>query len=220
MRILVGTLVLSLCFLFPQGSFSTEMSSVNYKIITEVVSVGGASSTSSNYQLTDTLGEVGASPTTSTSSNFNIDAGFWGTVGQNNTVSAVLSTNSINFGTLNVSAVANSSQTLTVSTNATTGYTTYVSQNQPLTSGGNTIPSIGGSSVVAGTAGSGIKTTGASGQMNAGATVLSTSLQSAAQNGAAISNDVTTIDYYAAISAGTLAGTYSQTVTYTTVVNF
>lgn len=206
--------------MFPAASHSIEMSSVNYKIITEVVSVGGATSTSSNYQLTAATGEVGASPTTSTSSNFIIKAGFFGAAEQNNTISSVLSTNSIDFGILESGAVSHSSQTLTVSTNAATGYTTYVNQDHPLTSGANIIPSIGGATVVAGTAGSGIKTTGSAGQMNVGTVSLTSSLQVAAQNAAAVSGQVTTIDYYAGISGSTVAGTYSQTVTYTTVVNF
>lgn len=220
MYLKVVFLILALAFLFPVIANGLEMSSTNYKILTEVASVGGATSTSSNYKIFDTLGEAsGVSPTTSTSGNYIVAAGFWSAAGLKN-LSATLSIDSISLGTLSTQAVASASQTLTVTTDVASGYTTYVSQDQNLTSGSNTIPALGGSSVTAGTAGYGIVTSGTAGQMNSGATPLTTSLQALALSASSVTSQATIITYKASAGASTASGSYSHTVTFTTVVNY
>jgi len=214
------------CFLivlsFPLVASSLTMESTNFKVVTDVVNVGGGLSTSTNYQIINTSGEMGSQPTQSTSTNFIIDSGFFG-ADSATSLAVTLSTDSINFGTLSLSSVASASQTLTVSTNAVTGYTTTINDDGDLRSGSNVITDIPiNGTVTAGTAGYGISTSGSAGKMNSTttSTPLTTSSQIVASNSAAAGNEETIITYKAAVGSGTAYGTYSHIVTFTTMVNY
>lgn len=220
MRLIYCSLIFLLFLLFPLGTESLEMSSTNYKIVTEAVSVGGATSTSASYQLFNTAGETaGVHQATSTSSNYIVQTGF-PFLSNEYTLSATLSTNAINLGTLSTSAVSTISQTLTVTANIATGYVTYISDDGNLRSGSNDINDVSGGTVTAGTEGYGLRTSGTAGQMNAADTAVTTGLQTIARSTVPVANEVTTITYKAAIGSGTSAGTYSHTATLSTVINY
>lgn len=217
--ILANSIFIFFVAVYPLNVFADVMSSDNYKIFSDVLSVGGAYSTSSNYGLSDTVGEIGVSPVSSTSSNFEIQGGFWG-MSSSSVLSVVFSSNSISLGTLSSTEIATASQTMTVTTNAYAGYTTTIQTSGPLSSGTDTIAAVSDGSVTAGTAEYGIRTSGTNAQMNSSDSGISTSAQTLAQTTAAIIADQTTITYKASVSGSTAAGSYSQTVTFTTTANF
>ncbi|MCX6779044.1 MAG: hypothetical protein NTU97_02330 [Candidatus Magasanikbacteria bacterium] len=218
-------LIVSLVFSslsFPLTAGCLTMQSSNYKIMTDVISVGGETSTSTNYQVFNTVGEFGVTDTRSTSTGYILDAGFQPSSTATN-LSSTLSTNSINLGTLSPSTVSSGSQTLTVSTDSATGYTVTIQDDGDLRSGANSISDIiSGGTVTAGTPGYGISTEGVAGQMNSITTSmpLTTSPQILAATSTPAANEQTIITYKAAIGSGTAYGTYSHTVTFTTVVNY
>lgn len=222
MRLFFLIFLLFVTFNFPQSVGSLTMESANYKILTDVVSVGGETSTSTSYKIFNTVGEFGVTDTRSTSANYTVDAGFQGAAAST-TLSATLSANSINLGNLALSSVASASQTLTITTNSATGYTTTVQEDGDLRSGSNTIDDIPvGGTVTAGTEGYGVSTSGGAGRMNSvtASTPLTTSAQIVAASSTPVSGEQTAITYKAAIGSGTAYGTYTHTVTFTTVVNY
>lgn len=223
MRLIFGVSLLVFSLNFPLVARCLTMESVNYKILTEVVSVGGETSTSTNYQIFNTVGEFGVAETNSTSTNYNLASGFQPSSAAGATLSATLSTNSINLGELTTAEVASGSQTLTVTTNAATGYTTTIKDDGQLRSGSNVIPDIPlDGTVTAGVPGYGINTTGDAGKMNSSATStpLSTSDQILAATSTPASGEQTIITYKAAIDSSIAYGTYSHAVTFTTIVNY
>ncbi|HBW73830.1 MAG: hypothetical protein UX20_C0007G0016 [Candidatus Magasanikbacteria bacterium GW2011_GWC2_45_8] len=195
------------------------MSSDNYKIFSDVLSVGGAYSISSNYGLSDTVGEILVNPTSSTSSNFEIQSGFWG-MSSSSILSVSFDTNSINLGTLSKTEVNTASQTMTVTTNAYAGFTTTIQVSGSLSSGTDTITAVSDGAVSAGSVEYGIRTSGTNAQMNSSDYGLSASAQTLAQTTSAIIADQTVVTYKASISGSTGAGSYGQTVTFTTTANF
>ncbi len=158
------------------------------------------------------------------------------------TISFAISDASIGFGTLSSSAaryatgdtngtgVEGSAHNLTVSTNATSGYTVYV-LGATLTSGGNTINAIGGSATTSsvGTEQFGINVAASGGSGTATAPYATAS--NYAYNATATQDDIgsstgpsatTTfaISYLANILATTEAGSYTTTLTYTATGSF
>lgn len=162
----------------------------------------------------------------------------------NPTISFSLSQNAVGFGTLTTSngrwatngggsATPATSLTATAGTNGTSGYSIYV-QGSTLTSGANTIAALGSSTASSpGTAQFGINvsvnSTGtgtptatapySTGSQYAYTATASTQTQIASNN-APDSNSVFNISYLANISAGTPAGSYAATHTYTATGNF
>ncbi|MBI5229819.1 MAG: hypothetical protein HY981_00765 [Candidatus Magasanikbacteria bacterium] len=203
----------------PLNTFADVMNSENYKIFSDVLSVGGNYSTSTNYGLFDAVGEIAVDPTSSTSSNFEAQSGFWG-MSSSSIVSVNFDTTSISLGILSKTEVNTASQIMTVTTNAFDGYTTTIQVGGPLTSGSITIGAVSDGSVSAGSEESGIRTSGTNAQMNSSDTGLSTVAQTLAQTSTAIFADQTIITYKASISGSTGAGSYNQTVTFTTTANF
>lgn len=204
----------------PLNVFADVMSSDNYKIFSDVLSVGGEYSTSTNYGLFDTVGEAATDPTTSTSSNYEVLSGFWG-MSSSSVLSVSLTTASINLGTLTNSVVSSdSSQILTITTNAFNGYTTTIQADGALRSGLNTINAVGDGEVNAGSSEYGIRTTGTNGKTNSSDLGITTSAQTITQSTAAIIGDQVRVTYKASISGSVPTGSYGQTVTFTTTANF
>lgn len=204
---------------YPLNAFADVMSSSNYKIFSDVLSVGGAYSTSTNFGLFDTVGEIAANPTSNTSSNFEVQAGFWG-MSSSSVLSVSFNTNSISLGSLSKTDVNTATQTMSVTTNSFTGYTTTIRVGGALSSGTDTVGAVSDGAVSAGSAEYGIRTSGNNAKMNSSDTGLSTSAQTLAQTSVAIIADQTIITYKASILGSTGSGSYSQTVTFTTTANF
>lgn len=212
------------CFLlalnFPLAVNSVSMSSENFQISVETVSVGGDLATSTNYQVVGATAEgLGMSVTQSTSTNYIVEAGFPSMISDLG-LSVTLSTNAIALGTLSSLTVASGSQTLTVTTNSPSGYTTTILEDGNLRSGGNDINDVADGTVTVGSEEYGIRSSGAAGQMNNADTALTAAAQTVASTSTVALAEQTTITYNAAVSQNTAYGTYSQTVTFTTTANY
>lgn len=220
MRLLFLVMTIFLALAFPAPVDLVSMSSENYQLLGDVISVGGDLTTSTNYQVFNTLGEAsGIHPTTSTSVNYIVSAGFQA-MATTTYLTATLSTNAVSLGTLSKSAVASASQTLTVSTNAPTGYTATILEGGNLISGGNDINDVADGAITAGSEEYGIRTSGAAGQMNNADTAITAAAQTIAASSTAAVAEQTTITYKVSVSNTTAYGTYSQTTTITTTVNY
>lgn len=213
-------LIFILILNFPARAMSIDMTSENYKVFVDTISVGGSEPVSETYRVFSTEGEAGGiSPTQSTSANYVVSAGFQAMA---NTiyVSATLSESSISLGNLSATAVASGSETITVSTNSPTGYAVTILEDGNLRSGADDINDVADGSVTAGSEEYGLITSGVAGQMNS----VDTAITGVAQNVAASSTPVlaeqTTLTYKAAVSSATVSGYYSHQVTFTTTVNY
>lgn len=159
------------------------------------------------------------------------------------TISFAISDTTIGFGTLSSSAARyatgdtngtgvadTAAHNLTVSTNATSGYTVYV-LGATLTSGGNTINAIGGSATTSsvGTEQFGINVSASGGSGTASAPYATAS--NYAYNATSTQDDIASstgpsttttfsIAYLANILATTEAGSYTTTLTYTATGSF
>lgn len=220
MRIIFLVLTLILALNFPLTAGSASMSSENYNLSVDAISVGGDLETSTNYQISGTAGEgAGVHETQSASTNYIIEAGFQAAA-SGVVLSATLSANSVSLGTLSASAVSTASQTLTVTTNSPTGYTATIAEDGNLRSGANDINDVSDGSVTAGSEEYGIRTSGAAGQMNNSDTAVTAVSQTAASTSTIAISEQTSVSYKAAVSASTESGTYSHIVTFTTTVNY
>lgn len=220
MKKLFFLLIFSLTLSFPVTVRPIDMTSENYKVFVDTVSVGGTEPVSETYRVFSTEGEAGGiSPTQSTSTNYIVAAGFQAMA---NTiyVSATLSQSSISLGSLSAAAVASGSETITVSTNSPTGYAATIVEDGNLRAGANDINDVLDGSVTAGSEEYGIITSGVAGQMNGADTAITGAAQSVAASSTPVLNETTTLTYKAAISGGTVSGYYSHQVTFTTTVNY
>jgi len=218
MRKIFYLLIFLISLNFPITADSLIMSSTNFNIITDTVSVGGDVSASTNYKVYSTIGEIGSNPAQSTSANYNADLGFQALTGIQN-LSVTLSTASISLGTLSLTSVASASQTITVSTDSSSGYTTTIEEDGNLRSGANTIPDVSGGAITAGTAAYGFTTStpsGSPGLVNAITSTASVIFSSST----AVSAEQTVATYKAAVGSGTAYGNYSHAVTFTTTINY
>ncbi|MEX2209403.1 MAG: hypothetical protein WD603_03775 [Patescibacteria group bacterium] len=136
-------------------------------------------------------------------------------VGQ--TLSFALSATSANLGTLSDSSVSTDDHTLTVSTNASGGYT-LTGQGSTLTSGSDTVPFVTDGTVTTGVSEYGVAFAGASGHP-AGDQDLTTTTTVASSTGP-VSNATTTATYKASIVASQPAGSYQSSITYIATATF
>ncbi len=115
--------VLCSLVLVPQALSSYVMGSSNYRIDTDSVNSGGLDiSTSSNYGLLDTVGEIGTEFSSST--NYNIYAGYRQTLSVESTIS-ISSPADVNLGSINglIGGAATGSSEWLVTTDSPAGYT-------------------------------------------------------------------------------------------------
>ncbi len=108
--------------LVPQALSSYVMGSTNYRIDTDSVNSGGLDvSTSSNYGLLDTIGEIATEFSSST--NYNIYAGYRQTLSVESTIS-ISSPADVNLGSINglTGGSATASSTWLVTTDSPAGY--------------------------------------------------------------------------------------------------
>ena len=142
-------------------------------------------------------------------------------------MSVSISPNSIDLGTLSNSLVSQDGVTLTVSTDASNGYSSTVYYNNTLTSAGSdTISDTAGGTIVAGTEEFGAASSASGytiGQWSpaacadtastSNATALTTSPQTFAGATGVVSSDATTLCILGSISGLTEAGSYTSTIT-------
>lgn len=219
MKYLFWLCVFILTLNFPSIAGSSSMSSQNYALQLDTISVGGDLSTSTNYKVFDTVGEFGSHATQSTSTNYIVEAGFQAAA-SGAALSASLSASSVSLGSLGTSIVSSATNRLTVTTNSPTGYTVTISEDGNLRSGSNDINDVSDGEVTAGSEEYGIRTSGNAGQMNNSDTAITSSAQTVASTSTLAISERTVFTYKASVGSATAAGTYSHTVTFTTTANY
>ena len=212
------------------------MSSANYQIWQDAISVGGGEDQSSgNYTLKDTLGELAIDRSSST--NYGLKPGFREVQffsGQE-TLSFSVSPSSLEFGKLDKFSTAAGSVTLTVNTNSYTGVSVTFGGNTltcgACTSGVKEVSAIGSgaSASSVGTSQFGFNVIYTSGTspvasavspyngagtyaFNGGDQIISSSSQ--------INETIFSLNFIANISGDEKGGNYSTTLTYTATANF
>lgn len=115
-----------LLFLFANNASAAY--SANYRIESDVVGIGGNSSSSTSFNISDTLGQpvVGLGG----SANYKVEAGFWNTV--NFSLSMTLDSGDLNLGTVTPGTPVSGQTTISVITDAWGGYDLLTSQNHPM----------------------------------------------------------------------------------------
>lgn len=139
------------------GTIVFAMTSTNYGITWDSVNQGGLDvSTSTNYGMKDTIGEIATGESTST--NYQISAGYRVGEGSNSFISFRIrnsddtdDSSSCALGVLTDSVVSSCSYRLRVETNALNGFIAYAQTSGGMISGTSTLASIGNdSSFIAG----------------------------------------------------------------------
>lgn len=235
MRAAFITFFLLTVFVFAvQVVSSALMSSSSYQITSDVIGVSGSeSTTSTTYQIRDTIGETIATAATSSSSNYGLKSGFR-QVQSVQTLTFSVSTSTLAFGDLSASSVTTATHTMSIVTNAFNGFSITVSGNT-LTKGTDTITAIGateasssagseqfGINLVANTSPSVGSAPSGTSPIGSAANHYNTANRFAFQSGNTVAtstgpvNSTTlTVSYIANISSSTEGGEYSTTLTYT-----
>lgn len=226
---------------FSSQALAQTMSSSNYVIQSSTMNCGGGKSTSSSYALFDSTCEPAPGDSTngvfSSSTNYVLGSGFqamediphltvtFSDPDSNN------GANTVAFGTLTTASVKTDQVGITVTTNATTGYSATLIANTAFRSTANTnnkINNVSDGAVTAGSPEYGFCTTGTDGQFacttnetcipyaTAGSDTptCTTVAKTFATNASWVSSQLTTLTFKAAISSITpAANDYTQTIT-------
>ncbi|MDP2671070.1 MAG: hypothetical protein Q8P13_01245 [bacterium] len=218
----------SLLLFLPSLVEAFTSTSATYNLEGEFGIFGGSKS-SANYNLSDTGG--GFAPGQSISTNYTACSGFQCVGAQIPSITSVLSSTTINLGTLSTGSVSTQSNTVTVTTNMQ-GYNLTVIQDGNLrTSVGDDINPVAASPIIAGTEAYGLATSNSSAGLdfpvdagcvnhNAAAVTTSAKLIAKAVGPTSSSGEVNTICYHASKAGLTPAGSYSQIVTFITTGSF
>lgn len=211
------------------------MSSTNYQIWQDAISVGGGDDqSSSNYSLKDTLGEFGIGNSSST--NNGLKPGFRNGEfysGQS-VLTLSLTSNSVEFGDLSNTATASGSVNLSIITNSYTGVSiTYTGSTLTcsLCSSNNTVGAIGptAASSSIGSSQFGFNVIKSSGDSpyassvspyNSSGMYAFDSGDEIISSSGPINETVFNINFIANINGNEATGIYSTTITYTATANF
>ncbi len=208
------------------------MNSTNYQIWADTFSVGGDDiSSSTSYNLRDTLGEQSIDRASST--NYGARIGFREMI-KDGVLSLSVGAASVALGTLSQTSAKTGTHTLTVESNSDLGLSvTYSGATLTCSScgGTNTVTGIGTTAVASsvGTSQFGLNSIYSSGDTTPSATAqYSDAAKYAFNSGAQIisassamaSSAVFNINYLANISGSETAGSYTTTITYTATANF
>lgn len=216
-KIFIKVTIITIVFIYLFGLWKAPvslalMNSESYINWFDSLNFGGEETSSSiNYQLQDTLGEIGTGLISG--SLYGAAIGFR-QVESDPKFTFTISKNSINFGALTVGTVFQDSYTVTTTTNALNGYqTTIVEDGNLRTGGGGEINDVIDGEVTAGSEEYGIRTSGANGQMNSSDTAITGTAQAVADCGSWVTADAVTVTHKVSITSTTEAGYYSHTVT-------
>lgn len=132
-------------------------------------------------------------------------------------ISFSLSNNAASLGALTPSSINTASTTLTVSANALSGYTAYISEDGDLRYNSRSIADVIDGTVTAGSEEFGLNT--GYGDFISDSAITG-GLKIVRSSGAAVTNENTTATYKASVSNNTPSGFYSQIITYVVVGNF
>lgn len=195
--------------LFPLVVFAV-MSSTNYSIYADSIGFGGINSTSTSYNLQDTVG--GSPAGFSSSSSYEIRSGYQSM--EQGSLSVSIDNTSLNLGTLSESSVNSASTTVTVNTDSATGYTLSIGSagSSPITA----VSDIDGS-VTAGSEEYGLAVTGTDKYFSNDRSIIAGRVLASAN---APANSATVLTIKAAMSISTPVGSKSQSITLSTSANF
>lgn len=192
---------------FPSVSWGV-MSSTNYTIFADSIDSGGVLSTGGVYSLQDTIGESPVGSTTS--SVYEVIGGYQAMDWSVLTMS--IDTNSVNLGVLAVDQIANASAVVTIVADASTGYVLSVASVS-----GTSLSAVSDGTVSVGTEEYGVAVSGIDAAFsNDRAIVASLNLSSSSTP---VTSGSTTLTFKAAISASSVAGARSQSITLTASTN-
>lgn len=186
----------------------SAMSSTNYIIYADTVETGGGLSTGGIYSLEQTSGESPAG--FSTSSAYEIRAGYQ--YMERGYLSLLISSNSLNLGTLSESAVSSAGTTLTVGTDSATGYSLSISGVA-----GSAVAPVSDGTVTAGSEEYGFAASGLESQVTGDVAVAASTLVAATST--PVGSSATVMTFKASMGGSTASGAYSQTVTMTASAN-
>ncbi len=211
---LITLIFVTLILLFPQIILA-YMSSSNYIIWLDSLNIAGEeTSSSTNYKLRDTMGEIGTGIIESES--------YRGLIGFRRIepepkISFWISANSLDFGSLPLGSVKTVEHNVSTRTNAEYGYVTTIYEDGNLrTVIGDDIDDVTDGEVTGGSEEYGIRTSGAHGQMNSADTAITSTPQVVASYSSWINLSTVTITYKVSISSTSAAGYYSHIVTLVT----
>ncbi len=187
------------------------MSSTNYTIYADSIGLGGGLvSTSSAYTLNDTIANS-LDAVNATSSSYIMRGGYQSL--DRSSLSVQISTSSLNLGTLDRVSVKTAETTVTVTSNAASGYTLSVNGLS------GTMPDpVQGGTVRAGNNAYGVAVSGASAAFVGDQGVTDNMVL--AQSSGEVSNDATTLTFKAAMSGSSVPGSYSQSISLLITANF
>lgn len=192
--------------------------STNFRIWADSVTSGGNRSTSTNFITEDSISES-ATGEDQASTNFLLAAGL-PALFEEPVLRMTLSSSTASFApTIAPTAVSTASYTVTVSTNADSGYSLYASEDGALRSGPDSIGDVSDGSVTAGNSENGVAITG-SGAAFTDDRALTGSLLLLASNTTRTTGTTHTLTHKASIVSGTPPGTYSHVVTLVVVPNY
>ncbi len=209
--------------------FAAMTSNSGYQIWADTVSIGGGEvASSSNFSISDTVGESVAGASSST--NYSVKAGYREMENDVPILTLSLGGSSLNLGTLSEATAATASHTLTLRSNSVTGVSLTFS-GATLTSGVNQITAIGATatSSLPGTSQFGFNAIYSSGDSSAASQApynnparyaFDSSSPIISSSGSMSSEAVFNINYIANISASQPSGSYATNITYTAIANF
>lgn len=202
MKRMLALLIIGICLAGFPGPVICAMSSTNYFIYADTVETGGGLSTGGVYGLQDTAGEspVGFS----SSSAYEIRAGYQ--FMERGSLSLIISSNSLNLGTLSATAVNSGSTTATVTTDSVTGYSLSISSVS-----GTSVAAVTDGTVTAGSEEYGFSASGAESSVTGDVAVAASTL--VASTSSPITDSATIMTFKASMSPSTVGGSYGQTVT-------
>lgn len=211
---LCAGLIQLLCIVVYPLSVLAIATSTSYTIFSDSIGCGGGYSTSTGYTLLDAACET-TEGGYATSTGYKTGSGFLA-MSDLPFLTSSLSGGSIAFGTLSVTAIASSTVSVSVQTNAGLGYaTSIISDGDFRNTKGKSMTNAGASDTISvGSGKYGFGTTGSDGQYNSADTGISSSTAKifALSTGLGASS-TTSITFKAAPSSVTAAGSYSQSLT-------
>jgi len=199
--------------------YADSMASSNYIILDDATNCGGDLSSSTNYKLSDSFCENASGA--QASALYALDSGFQAGADEP-FIDITLSGNTLNFSGLSPSSVATSTITLTVSTNASDGYSADIYTDGAFrTSAGDTFTDASASDTIsAGSGKFGITTSGDDGQYNSTDTGIGITAKTFAARTSGASGSATVVTFKAAPATTTNAGQYNQAITITAAGTF
>ena len=212
-------IIISLVIIFP-FQIVMGMQSANYKIEKDSINFGGTDGgQSANYNLDDTMGEVGTG--LADSENYIMKAGYRQATEEvvDPTFTFAISSTTCALGTLTTASVSSCTYNITTSTNAEDGYTTTIIEDGNLRDGTPDIDDISDGTVTAGSEEYGVSSNDADSldivttSGDVASSITGTAKSIATQASGPVSADAVTVTHHASIAATTIAGSYSHVVT-------